>query len=437
MKHYAKQLKRSLMSEIKELAKRKSEFCHNPARDFSRNRKLSFEDVLKILVAMGGNPLRTELLTHYKYAAETASVSAFAQQRSKILPKALECLFHRFTMHNLPTKLYQGFCLLAVDGTDLQFTADPRDEASYFSGSNGQLHYSMLHLNALFDLSSRIYLDAVVQKRRNTHEAAALVQMTERCSIDDPVLILADRNYEAYNVMEHLSQKGWKYLIRIKDSKGLVTVFPCSNLSEFDISATVSLTRKQTNRVKQMIAEDPVHFRFLPQQVTFDYLPPKSDGFYTMSFRIVRFPLSDDTFETVVTNLEPDLYPPEKLKQLYFLRWGIETSFRQLKYTVGLRQFQCKKVEHVTQEIFARLLMYNFTEMITFHVIIQNKNRKYAYQANFSAAVHICRQFLRGSVSPPHVEAMIAKHILPLRPGRSTIRNLNHIRFTGFYYRIA
>ena len=437
MKHYTKKLKRSLMSEIEELAKRKSEFCRDPSRDFSRNRKLTFEDVLKILVAMGGNPLRTELLTHYKYAVDVASVSAFAQQRSKILPEALEYLFHRFTMHNLPTKLYQGFRLLTVDGTDLQFTADPRDEASYFPGSNGQLHYSMLHLNALFDLSSRIYLDAVVQKRRKTHESAALIQMIERCSIEDPVLILADRNYEAYNVMEHLSQKGWKYLIRIKNSKGLVAGFPCSNLSEFDISATVSLTRKQTNRVKQMIAEDPSHYRFLPRNVSFDFLPPQSEGFYAMSFRIVRFPLSEDTFETVVTNLEPDLYPPEKLKQLYFLRWGIETSFRQVKYTVGLRQFQCKKVEHVTQEIFARLLMYNFTEMITFHVIIQNKSRKYAYQANFSAAVHICRQFLRGSVSPPHVEAMIAKHILPLRPGRSTIRNLNHIRFTGFYYRIA
>ena len=437
MKHYAKKLKRSLMSEIEELAKRKSEFCRDPSRDFTRTRKLTFEDVLKILVTMGGNPLRTELFTHYHYSPEAASVSAFAQQRSKILPEALEYLFHRFTMHNLPTKLYRGFRLLAVDGTDLQFTADPQDEASYFPGSNGQLHYSMLHLNALFDLSSRIYLDAVVQKRRKTHEASALVQMIERCSIDDPVLILADRNYEAYNVMEHLSQKGWKYLIRIKNSKGLVAGFPCSNLSEFDISATISLTRKQTNRVKQMIAEDPVHFRFLPQQVTFDYLPPKSDGFYTMSFRIVRFPLSDDTFETVVTNLEPDLYPPEKLKQLYFLRWGIETSFRQLKYTVGLRQFQCKKVEHVTQEIFARLLMYNFTEMITFHVIIQNKSRKYAYQANFSAAVHICRQFFLGNASPPDVEALIARNVSPIRPGRNRPRGLSAKTAVSFIYRVA
>ena len=437
MKHYAKKLKQSLMSEIRELADRKREFCRNPVRDFTRERKLTFEEVIKILVSMGGDPLRTELFRHGQYSPETASVSAFVQQRSKILPEAMEHLFRRFTMHNLPTKLYQGFRILAVDGTDLQFTADPQDKASYFPGKSGQLHYSMMHLNALFDLSSRTYLDAVVQKRRNMHESAALVQMVDRCTVDTPVLLLADRNYEAYNVITHLSEKGWKYLIRIRKSNGFVAGFPCSNLSEFDISETISLTRKKNKLTKQLIAKDPIHFRFLPQHVVLDFLPPKSDDFYTISFRIVRFSLPDDVEETVITNLEADLYPPEKLKQLYFLRWGIETSFRQLKYTVGLRQFQCKKVEHVTQEIFARLLMYNFTEMITFHVIIQNKSRKYAYQANFSAAVHICRQFLRGSVSPPHVEAMIAKHILPLRPGRSTIRNLNHIRFTGFYYRIA
>ena len=86
------------------------------------------------------------------------------------------------------------------------------------------------------------------------------------------------------------------------------------------------------------------------------------------------------------------------------MRWGIETSFRKLKYTLGLLSFHAKKVEHILQEIFARLIMYNFTELIISHAVIQKKDRKYAYQANFSAAVHICRQFLRGDVSPPRVE---------------------------------
>ena len=39
------------------------------------------------------------------------------------------------------------------------------------------------------------------------------------------------------------------------------------------------------------------------------------------------------------------------------MRWGIETSFRELKYAIGL----CclfKKGEYIMQEIYARLILY-------------------------------------------------------------------------------
>ena len=73
----------------------------------------------------------------------------------------------------------------------------------------------------------------------------------------------------------------------------------------------------------------------------FDFLPLKNKKaeptrFYELNFRIVRFPISEDIYETVVTNLDEDRYPAIEIKKLYASRWGIETSFRDLKYTVGL-----------------------------------------------------------------------------------------------------
>ena len=47
---------------------------------------------------------------------------------------------------------------------------------------------------------------------------------------------------------------------------------------------------------------------------------------------------------------------------LYTKPWGIETSFRELKYAVGLVNFHAKKQEYIIQETFARLIMYNFAE---------------------------------------------------------------------------
>jgi hypothetical protein len=436
MKNYPKYMKNTLQFVIRDMAKHPENFCRNPKMDFTRKRKLPFEKVLTLLVKMGGHSLRDEMLDCLDFKDMPASVSALVQQRSKILPEALEHLFREFTNRCQKTKLYKGYRLLAVDGSDLQFTANPNDPLSYFPGVNSQKPYGLLHLNALYDLSSNLYLDAVVQKRKAAHENAALVEMVKRSNIKDSAIIIADRNYESYNTLEHIRNKGWHYLIRLREAAGILSNLPLPD-GDFDMPVQIFLTRKQTNAVKALIKENPGKYRFLPSSHNFEFLPQGSSEFYPISFRIVRFRISDDSTETLITNLDKDSFPVDELKHLYHLRWGIETSFRQLKYTVGLSLFQSKKVEYITQEIFARLTMYNFCELITSHVVIQNKRRKYVYQANFTAAVHICRQFLRGAIAPPKVEALIKMQVVPIRPGRSTPRRTKNIKFNGFFYRIA
>ena len=110
------------------------------------------------------------------------------------------------------------------------------------------------------------------------------------------------------------------------------------------------------------LLKDKNHYRFIPGTTPFDYLPQKSRKydpvtFYELRFRVVRFRITPDTFETVLTNLDAENYPPEELKKLYALRWGIETSFRDLKYTVGMLNFHSKKVACIHQEIYAHLIM--------------------------------------------------------------------------------
>ena len=436
MKNYPKRIKNTLHSVIRDMVKHPENFCRCPEKDFTRNRKLPLEKVLTLLVKMGGHSLRDEMLDCIDFEEMPATVSALVQQRNKLLPEALEYLFREFTNRCHNPKTYKGYRLLAVDGSDLQFTANPNDPLSYFPGANGQKPYSFLHLNALYDLSSNLYLDAVVQKRRAANENAALVSMVDRSGIGEPVIITADRGYESYNTLEHIVQKGWKYLIRLRESKGIISSLSLPK-GDFDMPVQLFLTRKQTQKLKELQKEFPGMYRFLPINVNFDYLPWGTDGFYPFSFRIVRFKISEDSTETLITNLDRNSFPVEELKHLYHLRWGIETSFRQLKYTIGLSLFQSKKVEYITQEIFARLTMYNFCELITSHVVIQNKRRKYVYQTIFTAAVHICRQFLRGDVSPPKVEALIEQQVVPIRPGRSTPRKAKNIKFNGFFYRIA
>lgn len=77
----SKFVKDNLTSIIKEMAKSPESFVKNPDKDFTRNRKLTFEYVINLLLSMGGNNIYKELLEYFKYDVATATSSAFVQQR--------------------------------------------------------------------------------------------------------------------------------------------------------------------------------------------------------------------------------------------------------------------------------------------------------------------------------------------------------------------
>ena len=436
-------VKQKLDAAITQLCEVSWMFVKHPEKDFTRDRKLPFRKMVSLLLSMEGGTLTTELLKHFGCSADIASAPAFVQQRNKINSAAFPSLFDLFVQKTDAPRYYKGLRLLAADGSDIQIPTNPDHPDSYFPGYNGQSSYSMLHLDAVYDLLRHTYTDAFVVGQRKTNERSALCSMVDRSSMEK-VLLIADRGYEGFNLMAHIQEKQWYFLIRIQDvlhSRGIAAGLSLPNSDEFDVSITLSLTTKGTNEVKQL-CKDKNRYRYIPSTTVFDFLPKKSRKqdptlFYDLRFRIVRFEISDDVYETVVTNLNEHDFPAQELKKLYTMRWGIETSFRELKHTIGLLHFHAKKVEHIYQEVFARLIMYNFSELVTSHVIIQKADVKYAYKANFTVAVHICRQFFLGNVSPPVVEALIQRHVSPIRPGRSRPRKMTVKHAVSFIYRVA
>ncbi|MEE1528259.1 MAG: IS4 family transposase [Blautia sp.] len=417
----------------------------NPDKDFSRNRKIPYENMILSLLTLEGASLSNELLRQFGCNATTATTSAFVQQRKKILPAALETLFHDFTSQTNRDCFYKGYRLLAVDGSDIQIATNPNDNESFLQTKEGVKPYNLLRLNALYNLLTHTYEDAIVYKAKEAGENTALIKMIERSNLTGKIIVTADRGYEAYNNMAHIQEKGWFYLIRIKDfskhKTGILHGLELPNTEEFDEYVDLNITRKQTNEMKQLLKQKN-KYRWIPHRCNFDYLPlknKKSDPtvLYHLPFRIVRFSITDNSYEVVVTNLDSKEFPPAELKKLYKMRWGIETSFRDLKYTVGLLHFHSKKVEYILQEIFSSLIMYNFSELITSHVVIEKGNRKYEYKVNFSVAVHICRDFLLKINIPPNIESLIARYITPIRPGRSRPREMKVKQAISFMYRVA
>lgn len=431
----SKQLQKKLNTAISIVSDSRSLFVLNPKTDFTRDRSLKFETVLRDIICMESGSLKDELLKLNNHSISTPTASAFVQARSKIKHDAFKAVFDIFNKKTQVTKTYKGYRLLTIDGSTLPIDNTFSDkETTLLKFNQTDKSYSAFHLNASYDLLECTYDDLIIQGQAQMNENEAFFQLADRYKKDKAIFI-ADRNYESFNGFEHIVHSGNKYLIRVKDidSKTSITrSFGPFEDSEFDIDVSRLLTRRSTNYIK----DHPELYKVMPKKQRFDYFDNDLNIAYEFHSRIVRFKISEDTYECIMTNLDKTEFSSEEIKELYHKRWGIETSFRELKYAIGLSALHSKKRESIKQEIYARLLLYNFSQRIIQKIKIKKRKRKLTYQVNFTRAFHIVREFLRKkSGKPLPVESLIAKEILPIRPNRSNIRDLKHKGVVCFNYR--
>ncbi|WP_300692883.1 transposase [uncultured Oscillibacter sp.] len=162
-------------------------------------------------------------------------------------------------------------------------------------------------------------------------------------------------------------------------SRGIAYGMPLPDQPEFDIPFKLTLGRLMPRQlVAQGLAVPKSYYR-IPPTMTFDFLESNSPDFYEISFRFVRLQTDSGNTETLITNLDPNRFPLAALKALYARRWGIETSFRSLKYAVGLIHLHAKKPDLVLQEVFASFLIFNFSQAAAWAVDASQGTAKYKH----------------------------------------------------------
>lgn len=421
-----------------------SEFTYSDA-DLTRRRKLPADKLITFLVSQGASSTKNELLDFFNMDPLAPTASALTQQRAKLSPDALESVFRHFNhFSSFYDKNDLHYRFLAADGSTFTFFSKPTFAPQEYHVSEGHSmkgFYSM-HLNAFYDLQKHTYSDALIQPVHQKDEFAAFCAMVDR---HDPTpgtktVFIGDRGYCSYNNMAHVLEKGQYFLFRTKDiySKGLAGKFDFPDTDSFDIQINVTLVRSHK---KNIPIKEGFYKRFVDAATSFDYVTYGSLDTYDLSFRVVRFPIEDGSFECIVTNLPPEEFPPERTKLLYYARWSIEGSFRKLKYTIGLSNFHAYKPEYVKQEIWAKLIAYNITETLINHTVIEKGNTKHEYKVNFSRAAHICRVFLRPNTEKDSIDVMslLTKELIPIRNDRQYPRlQTAHFRKPRYFiYRAA
>ena len=126
------------------------------------------------------------------------------------------------------------------------------------------------------------------------------------------------------------------------------------------------------------------------------------------------------------TLLDPHEFPPEELAGVYWTRWGVETSYAEIKVEPHLDFLRSKNVQGVEREIEAHLAAYNY---IRLQILRAAKGAGIdPAEISFTEAVRVivkCGQLLRICASKRDCQDLLgimlgqmAQARIPLRKGR-------------------
>lgn len=411
---------------------------------FSRNRVFTMEQVIKLLLSMHGGSLNKEL-----YAAGIkASPSAFSQQRDKIPLSVFEDVLEYFNLQCHDKQTYRGYRVFAVDGTTVNMARNPKSDSFMRGRSKGRNRdeikgYNQLHVTPLYDILNKTYKYAVLQPQPKQDEIGALTLLLNMCGdcFEEKTLIVADRGFESYNTFAYFQEEehgNIDFLIRVKNDVSGMREIKKLPLQELDVDVDFTLTTTQTNADK---ANGYIYINthkndnkaYKSRVRRWAYGSP-----YHMKFRVVRILLNSGEYETLATSL-PRSITADEIKELYHSRWGIETAFRELKYSLGLVNLHGKKDEFVKQEIYSAMIMNNFASRIVNAIILKlDSKNALTYKINQKMAVYLCREFFRkDQADGEQLMKDIARYTEAVRPERSDTRNIKAQFFRGFIYRVS
>lgn len=437
------------------------DFKKNPS-DFTRNRKLNIVTLIKIVLNMQGQSLNTEMINAFPEVDERPSESALEQQKAKLTPEMFQYILKKYNETLAEHNLYNNkYMILAIDGSDFNppYQSKSKYATNYQTGrprNDGEpvKPYSQMHCNLLYNITDRYYEDCIIQPKSETDERGAALNMLHRFHSDIPYIVLFDRGYDGFNMIENcnrLNDDGY-YVIRTKAGNGGIKEIAELPNKECDVEMEFEVVTSNKYYVDNHKENPYLHFVNAPKKHHKKYYSPNTKnqrwdfGWRTkIKCRVCKFRINNpDTgkqeWEVLLTNLNRFEFPLKKMKDLYHKRWDIEVSFRELKYAIGGVQFHSRKDDFVEMEVYAHLIMFNaVSRNINAVKVPQSDERKYEYVVSFKDAVTLTRNYYRlYCKSPPdRIYAEMLSYTRPVVSGRQDKRNMKPKSAVWFVYRVA
>jgi hypothetical protein len=299
---------------------------------------------------------------------ERVTGSAFSQARQHIGHSAFIELNEKAVVNVLYRDghylRYQSFRVLAIDGSKIRLPDSEEinkafGQMAYTNGKDHEIkgHHTYAQGSVLYDVLNHIAIDARLGQATN-YEVDLAIQHLEKTQEGD--LILADRGYASYFFLARLDQAGRDFVVRC--SSGSFSAAAAMFSGQGPASQQVTLTAPHTPKELKALG--------LPKQLT---------------VRLVRVVLETGEYEVLVTSLLDEVvYPVSDFKEIYWLRWGVETFYDVAKTRLQLENFTGKTVESIRQDFYATIYMTGLEAILTDQAEDQlsQRNTKHEYHVN-------------------------------------------------------
>jgi hypothetical protein len=387
---------------------------------FTRRRKLCFGRLALLIAKLCKKTLSVEIERFFSEMghARLCTVSAFCQQRKKLDPM-LYRIWNRllcdsfYAFQGESVKRWEGYRLIAVDGSNLSLVNTPALLSHFGGQSNQQSFFVQAKAMYMYDVLNGLTVNAILAPYR-TGELTLAYGLAD--GIEQDMLTIWDRNFCNYRMMALLmwQEQERKFVIRAKESQKPYRSFIASGKG----SEVVTL-RPSPSAIAGL----------------------RNNGFTVskdtmLKVRLVRVELPQ-TVEVIVTNLWEDEHPEQEFKALYFKRWGVETNISHQKNILQLESFSGLSPLAVEQDFYATVFMSNLHALLTGDAqkTLDNSEHKGKYRMKINgnkSHAKLRENFIRLFIDNRPADILRILHSyfirdpLPIRPGRTFPRTVKN-----------
>jgi hypothetical protein len=264
---------------------------------------------------------------------------------------------------------WQGHRILAVDGSKVilptnddtirEFGTIAYDNKQNYANSSGE--HAVAVASVLYDVLNRVVIDALLEPVKS-YEVDLAIQHLQHTKQND--LAIYDRGYCSFRMMAAAAQAPGDFLIRVPKKRFAVSNTMFTGAGPDTVTTTLTAPAGFTN-------------------------DPENRGLATtLTVRFVRVILGDGSIEVLVTSLlDQETYPATGFKQLYYLRWGVETLYGVLKTRLGLENFSGYSAESIRQDFFATIFLTGSETLLTMDADEQLSKQPGGYPKKVNKAV--------------------------------------------------